>query len=133
MTSRIDEAIQNALQIHRILLRIASEDSLRIGFRSSRLIEEAYAELRRFRYRKPLLASKKEWVRRAIIFEPRAYEFLWYRVELEFLVDGQVRFFDGSGHRRRNPDMASLEAKLAEIYWSIDLGDRFDEFSKVLD
>ena len=132
MFPSMDEYRDRARQIHEILFRIASNDSLRIGFPSPRLIDEAYAVLQRYRFKKPFLASKKEWTRRAIIFEPKAYEFLWPHVELEFIVGGAVHFFSGVGKpRRKNPALAHLEGKLPEIYWSIDLGNRFDEFSEV--
>lgn len=117
-------------QIHQIILEIASRESVRIGFPSRRLIDEAFAALHRLNFRKPLLASKKEWTRRAIIFEPKAYQFLWPHVELEFIVDGDVRFFSGVGRpRRHNPALAHIEALAPEIYWSIDLNDHYPEFS----
>lgn len=88
MFASMDEYRERARRVHEILLRIASQESLRIGFPSPRLIDEAYFLLRQNDFKKPLLASKKEWTRRAIIFEPKAYEFLWPHVELEFIVDG---------------------------------------------
>ena len=133
MIPSMDEYRERARQIHEILFRIASKESLRVGFPSARLIDEAYAVLQRYGFKKPLFASKKEWTRRAIVFEPTAYEFLWPHIELEFIVDGAVRFFSGVGKpRRNNPALTHLEAQLPEIYWSIDLGNRFDEFSKVI-
>jgi hypothetical protein len=134
MSPSIDAYRGRARQIHEILFRIASHDSLRIGFPSRRLVDEAYAELLRYHFKKPFFASKKQWTRRAIIFEPQAYEFLWPHVELEFIVDGAVLFFSGVGKpRRNNPGLAPLEARLPEIYWSIDLDNRFDEFSEVFE
>ena len=132
MFASMDEYRERARHIHEILLRIASQESLRIGFPSPRLIDEAYPLLRQYDFKKPLLAPKKEWTRRAIIFEPKAYELLWPHVELEFIVDGSIRFFNGAGDpRRANSVLAHLEARLPKIYWSIDLSDRFDEFSEV--
>jgi hypothetical protein len=123
-----------ARQIHEVLLRIASRESLRIGFPSPSLIDEAFVLLQRHRFRKPLLASKKEWTRRAIIFEPNVYQYLWPHVELEFVVEGEIRFFNGAGKPRRfNPALAHIEALGSEVYWSIDLNDHYPEFAETIE
>jgi hypothetical protein len=123
-----------ATQIHALILGIASRESLQIGFPSPRLIDEAFAALHRLRFRKPLLVSKKEWTRRAIIFEPKVYQYLWPHVELEFIVDGHVRFYSGVGKpRRHNPALAHIEALTPKIYWCIDLNDHYSEFSEVIE
>src|SRR5687768_13272237 len=107
----MEEYRNRANKIHQIILEIASRESVRIGFPSPRLVDEAFAALQRLKFRKPLLVSKKEWTRRAIIFEPKAYQFLWPHVELEFVVQGDVQFFSGVGGRRRhNPALAHIEA-----------------------
>jgi hypothetical protein len=123
-----------ARQIHEVLLSIASRESLRIGFPSPRLIDEAFAVLQHHQFRKPLFASKKEWTRRAIIFEPKVYQYLWPHVELEFVVDGEVRFFNGVGKpRRSNPALAHLDALGPEVYWSIDLNGHYPEFAEIIE
>lgn len=130
MFTSMDEYQAQARRIHEILYRIASKESLRIGFPTRSLIDDAYEVLQTYGFRKPLLAPKKKWTRSAIILEPKVYEFLWPHVELEFIVDGRIRFFSGIGQpRRKNPALAYLYATLP-IYWSIDLGNRFDEFSE---
>ena len=123
-----------ACQIHEVLLRIASRESLRVGFQSPRLIDEAFALLQRHQFRKPLLASKKEWTRRAIIFEPKVYQYLWPHVELEFVLDGKLRFFNGVGKPRRvNPALANIEALAPEVYWCIDLNGHYPEFAEIIE
>jgi hypothetical protein len=131
MLPNFDEVREQTRQVHKTILEIASKETISVGFRSSRLVEEAFSELQRFKFKKPWLASKREWTRRAIIFEPQVYEFLWHRVELEFIVDGGIRFFSGIGKPRRNPDLAHIEAHLPEVYWSIDLNNHFEKFSEL--
>jgi hypothetical protein len=116
-----------------VLRSVAAAGPLRVGFPSPGRVGEAYELLRGYGFRKPWFKSRREWARSAIL-EPAVYEAVWPHVQLECIVAGTVRYFSGSGSRRRaNPNVAALEARLPRILWSIDLGLEYQAFAGALD
>ena len=121
-----------ARSIQAAIRRIAEAEPVVVGFPSPSLIADAFAALKGLGLRKPLFASRKEWTRKAIVFEPKAYELLWPHVELEFVVDGSLRVFSGLGAPRRdNPLLAAIETRLPPIYWDIRLEERYPAFEQL--
>jgi len=117
----IAQALERARAINAVLRQIANGNDLVVGFPSLAVIPDAYAALGRLGLKDRWYESAKEWTRRTIVSERRAYEYLWPHVELELVIGGRVQVFLGNGMRKRadSPVHAVLAARLPPVYWQI--------------
>ena len=131
----IDESMERAVRIHEVILAIARNEEIIVGFPNRWIYKDAYSTLRRMMFKKPFFQSKREWTRSAIVFEPDAYKYVCPHVELEFFVDNQSLFFNGAGFRLRKDSFvhARLHSLGPPTYWIIQLGPHIGKFKGLLD
>lgn len=128
------DLFEQSSTIHEIILNVASSETLVVGFPSKTIYRVAYRKLCDMRFRKPFFASRREWTRRAIVFEPNVYRYMAPHVELEFISEDSLVYYNGTGVRIRNTIHESEFAQMRPpTYWVICLGGNLNKFEGILD
>ena len=127
-----------AERIHEAIANMASRDSIRVGVNRSR-VGEAVAKLRRGFFKKPFLASSKEWLRTLVVQDPAAFKFLAGHIELEAAYKGRLYRWTGYGTKIfPNEDSPAqvqefIQSNLGPFFVTIQLGTDVTLFSGLLE
>jgi len=130
----------HAGRIHQAIHDLALAEPIQVGIINKPSLHQAVAVACRGGFPKPLLKSEKEWLRSLIIRERSAYQMLVFQIELELIVDGDIRWWRGDGaildrleERRLFEAMPFLSQRIPERHFSINLGLRVGPFRGLLE